>query len=136
MGIKVGADVAPSLQPELPFRDPTMPRATRVQNLVQSLTLDEKVAQLAHYKLSDITKSIGRANSPPIKRLGIDGYNYGTECNTGIREGFPQNIGMAATFNRSVMWHAGRGTGLGVRSQPIQQGGTNPDGYRGLSCWS
>jgi beta-glucosidase len=108
----------------------------RVHNLVSSLTLEEKVAQLGHYKLSDPSKGIGRANSPDIKRLGINGYNYGTECNTGIRQGFPQSIGMAATFNRTVLWHAGRGTGLGLRSTPVFHASTNPDGYRGLSCWS
>eukprot|EP00665_Eupelagonemidae_sp_cell47_P001019 gene1019-biopygen6872 len=38
---------------------------------------------------------------------------------------------MAATFNRSVVFHAGRGTGLGLRAQ----GGFNAKG-RSLSCWS
>ena len=65
-----------------------------------------QAAHLGHWDFAT-GKSIGRANSPPIPRLGIKGYNYGTECNSGKIVGYPQNMNMAATFNRTVVWHAG-----------------------------
>ena len=96
------------------------------------LTLDEKGAQLGHYDTADPTKSLGRANSPAIVRFNVSGYNYGTECNSGKIVGYPQNIGMGATFNRTAIFHAGRGTGLGLRAQTLN----DPGDYPAYSCWS
>ena len=36
-----------------------------------------------------------------------------TECNSGIGVEYPQNINIGATFNRTVAFLAGRGTGVG-----------------------
>ena len=79
---------------QYPFQDPSLPFDKRAADLVSRLTLEEKGAQLGHYDTADPTKSLGRANSPAISRFNVSGYNYGTECNSGIIVGFPQNIGM------------------------------------------
>ena len=112
--------VAVSAAPPLPFRDPTLPWAARTADLVARLTLEEKALQLGR------PQKYGRAGSPPIDRLSIAGYNYGVECNSGMLEGYPQNIGMAATFNRSLLFHAGRGTGLGLRANSFRCGTVMP----------
>lgn len=64
---------------------------TRTDDLLQKLTLDEKISLL--WELA-----------PPIERLGIDKYYHGNEALHGVvRPGkftvFPQAIAFAATFN-------------------------------------
>lgn len=114
-----------------PFQDPSLPFDQRAVDLVSRLTLDEKGSQLGHYDL--ITrKTLGRANSGAISRLNVSAYNYGIECNSGIIVGYPQSVGMAATFNRTALFYSGRGTGLGLRANTL----SGTDKYPGYSCWS
>ena len=123
------------------YQDPTLPFPQRAKDLVSHLTLQEKAAQLGHFA-ADTNQSLGRASSPAVARVGLAAYNYGTECNTGIIVGFPQNIGMAATFNRDLVFHAGRATGLGIRAKRLEFNSTTPphsdkgSDYPALSCWS
>ena len=75
----------------LPYLDPDLPLATRVEDLVGRLTIEEKVAQLMNA-------------APAIPRLGVPEYNWWNEClhgvaRNGIATVFPQAIGMAATWN-------------------------------------
>ena len=117
----------------------------RLDDLIGRLTLEEKGALMGHYDVGDTQyKNLGRATAAGIPRLGIHSYDFGMECNQGMNVGYPQNIGMAATFNRSLLFAAGRGTGIGVRSNANDctaglghcnrqsPGSTSP----ALSCWS
>src|SRR5579864_2137130 len=66
----------------LPFRDPSVPIAARVDDLVSRMTLEEKVPQMLHA-------------APAIPRLGIPAYNWWSEglhgvANTGYATAFPQ----------------------------------------------
>ena len=68
---------------------------TRTSILVSKMTLKEKISQLGN-------------NAPAISRLGVLEYNWWNECLHGVaRAGtatvFPQAIGMAATFNPSLI---------------------------------
>src|ERR1700744_6426302 len=77
------------------YKDATQPLDTRVKDLVSRLTLEEKVSLLGY-------------NSKAILRLGIPAYNWWNEGLHGVaRAGeatiFPQAIGMAATFNDSLL---------------------------------
>ena len=77
------------------FRDTTLTCEERVNDLLKRLTVDEKIGLL-------------RATSPAIPRLGISGYNHGNEALHGVvRPGkftvFPQAIGLAATWNPSLI---------------------------------
>jgi len=77
------------------FRDPSVPLADRVNDLVARLTLDEKVLQMQN-------------QAPAIPRLGIPAYNWWSECLHGVgRNGtatvFPQAIGMAATWDPELI---------------------------------
>src|SRR4051812_1967136 len=79
----------------VPFRDPALPRAVRIDDLVGRLTLTEKINQLLH-------------ENNAIERLGIPAYNWWSEGCHGVgRNGratvFPQVIGLAATWNRALV---------------------------------
>jgi beta-glucosidase len=75
----------------LPFQNPDLSFAERVDDLVSRLTLEEKAAQMLH-------------EAPPIPRLGIPAYNWWNEClhgvaRAGVATVFPQAIALAATWN-------------------------------------
>jgi beta-glucosidase len=77
------------------YKDISKPRDARVHDLVSRLTLEEKVSLLGY-------------NSKAVPRLGIPAYNWWNEGLHGVaRAGeatiFPQAIGMAATFNDSLI---------------------------------
>jgi beta-glucosidase len=76
------------------FRNPDLPLATRIADLVGRLTLAEKVGQMLH-------------EAPAIPRLGIAAYSWWNEALHGVaRAGtatvFPQAIGLAAAFDRGL----------------------------------
>ena len=79
----------------LPFRDPSVPIAARVDDLVSRMTLEEKVPQMLHA-------------APAVPRLGIPAYNWWSEglhgvAAAGIATVFPQAIGMAASFDPGLL---------------------------------
>ena len=78
-----------------PFQNPSLSTDKRVDNLIQLLTPEEKINLLLY-------------NSPGVERLNIPQYNWWNEALHGVaRAGratvFPQAIGMAATFNDSLI---------------------------------
>lgn len=82
--------------PSAPWRNESLPFDVRARDLVSRLTLEEKVQQM-----KDV--------APAIDRLGIPAYNWWNEALHGVaRSGlatvFPQAIGMAATWNESLMF--------------------------------
>lgn len=81
---------------QYPFQNPSFPIDERVSDLIQRMTLEEKVNQLFN-------------EAPAIPRLGVPAYNWWNECLHGVaRAGkatvFPQAIGMAATFDEPLMF--------------------------------
>src|SRR5512137_735261 len=77
------------------YLDTARPLAQRVKDLIERLTLQEKVGLMSH-------------PSAAIPRLGIPAYNYWNEALHGVaRNGratvFPQAIGMAATWDRDLV---------------------------------
>jgi beta-glucosidase len=77
------------------FRNASLPIETRVKNLLQQLTVEEKISLLGF-------------RSREVSRLNIPAYNWWNEALHGVaRAGlatvFPQAIGMAATFNDSLL---------------------------------
>jgi beta-glucosidase len=82
-------------QETLPFRNAQLPIETRIKDLLSRLTLEEKISLLGY-------------KSSAVPRLGIPAYNWWNEALHGVaRAGlatvFPQAIGMAATFNDSLL---------------------------------
>lgn len=86
-----------------PFQDKTLSAQERVRDLLERLTLEEKIAFLSTYE-------------PPVERLGIGEWYIGQEVARGLvnREPdapstvFPQPIGLAATFDKALMREIGR----------------------------
>jgi beta-glucosidase len=113
-----------------PFRDPSLPFADRVKDLISRLTLGEKVSQMSH-------------PAKAIPRLDIPAYNYWSESLHGIaRNGratvFPQVIGLAATWNRDLVYRIASAIGDEGRAkyhEVIRRKGTSGQ-YQGLTFWS
>jgi beta-glucosidase len=77
------------------YTDATRPVEERVDDLVERMTLDEKISQLG-------------SEAPEISRLGISKYNWWNEAlhgvaRAGIATVFPQVIGLAATWNTDLI---------------------------------
>jgi beta-glucosidase len=101
----------------------------RVDDLVSRMTLEEKVSQLDHY-------------ADAVDHLGIPQYNWWNECLHGVaRAGkatvFPQAIGMAATFDRNLMFRMADITSTEARAKYHDFLSKDKHGmYQGLTFWS
>ena len=78
------------------FRDTGLSHSERIKDLLEQLSVDEKINMLI-------------ATSDSIPRLGIDKYHHGNEGLHGVvRPGkftvFPQAIGLAATWNPELIY--------------------------------
>jgi len=101
----------------------------RTSILVSKMTLEEKISQLGN-------------NSPAIPRLGVLEYNWWNECLHGVaRAGtatvFPQAIGMAATFNPSLINNVAVVISDEARAKHHEALRNNDySQYKGLTFWS
>ena len=85
-------DAAPA---NAPYLNPDLPTEQRVDDLVSRMTLDEKISQM-------------RDHAAAIPRLGVPKYDWWNEGLHGVAFGgyatnFPQVIGMAATWDTSLV---------------------------------
>ena len=111
------------------FRDPSLPIDTRVADLIERMTLEEKVSQMMY-------------DSPAIERLGIPAYNWWNECLHGVaRAGratvFPQAIGMAATFDDELLGRVA--TAISDEARAMYHAAIAQDyrlRYGGLTFWT
>jgi beta-glucosidase len=101
----------------------------RIDYLVASMTLDEKISQLS-------------SDSPEIKRLQVPQYNWWNEALHGIaRNGkatvFPQAIGLAATFDTDLALQVASAISDEARAKfNISQANGNFGQYAGLTFWT
>lgn len=111
------------------YLDYTLDFETRAADLVNQMTLDEKIAQLGD-------------KSPAIPRLGIPEYNWWNECLHGVaRSGnatvFPQAIGMAASFDTDMMKKVADVISDEARAKHHEATRNGKyDRYYGLTFWS
>lgn len=119
-----------SLTAQIPaYQDPAKPVESRVADLLSKMTPEEKVSQLLY-------------NSPAIDRLGIPEYNWWNECLHGVaRAGkatvFPQAIGLAATFDDSLVNRIAAAIATEARAKfNLASANGNRGQYMGLSFWT
>ena len=116
-------------QTTYPFQNPDLPISDRVDDLIDRLTLEEKVGQLLY-------------NAPAIDKLGIPEYNWWNECLHGVaRAGratiFPQAIGLAATWDTDLIYRVGDAIGTEARAKYNAFSAAGRRGqYMGLTFWS
>jgi beta-glucosidase len=112
-----------------PYQNIKLDFETRARDMVSRMTLEEKVSQLTHY-------------ADAVEHLDIPEYNWWNECLHGVaRSGkatvFPQAIGMAATFDRDLMYRMADVTSTEARAKYHDYFSRGKHGmYQGLTFWS
>ena len=102
---------------------------TRAASLVEQMTLEEKISQLGNH-------------SAAIDRLGIEAYDWWNEClhgvaRAGVATVFPQAIGMAASFDRQLMYETACVISDEARAKHHEALRNDQHGrYQGLTFWS
>jgi len=112
------------------FLDPEQPVEGRVRDLLDRMTLKEKLSQMGN-------------SCPAIPRLGIPAYDYWSEALHGVaRNGratvYPQAIGLAATWDPALVQAIASATGDEGRAKfhAAQRAGNSGQRYQGLTFWS
>ncbi|XP_070191061.1 uncharacterized protein [Littorina saxatilis] len=133
-GGKVNGD-----EDDYPFRDPNLSWDERLDDLIKRLTLEEIVDQMSHGGGQNGFGGPG----PAIPRLDIGAYQWDTQCLRGAVQapgdatGFPQALGLAASFSTDLLFRVAEATGVEVRGKHndfVKQG--NYGWHTGASCSS
>ncbi|MFJ3666721.1 glycoside hydrolase family 3 C-terminal domain-containing protein [Streptomyces sp. NPDC090106] len=108
--------------PMPPFRDPRLPLAKRVDDLLSRLTPDERIAFLHQF-------------APAVERLGVAAFRTGQEALHGVAwmgpaTVFPQAVGLGATWNTDLVRRIGEAVSQEVRAMRAK------DDRVGLNVWS
>ena len=112
------------------FSNPEIPIEARLKDLLNRLSIEEKIRQLSN-------------SAPGIDRLGIPPYNYWNESLHGVaRNGqatvFPQGIAMAATWDQELVFRIGVAISDEARAKynlSLKRNGKTLI-YQGLTFWS
>ena len=108
--------------PTPPFRDPQLPFAKRIDDLLSRLTLEEKARFLHQF-------------APAVERLGVAAFRTGQEALHGVAwmgpaTVFPQAVGLGATWNTDLVRRVGEAVSREVRAMRAR------DDRVGLNVWS
>ncbi len=122
---------AAALRAQTPvWQDTSLSFAARAAGLVESMTLEEKVSQM-----NDVAAA--------IPRLGVPAYNWWNEAlhgvaRAGLATSFPQAIGMAATWDDSLIFREATVISDEARAkyEEILRHGATPQRFQALTFWS
>lgn len=113
----------------LPYQNYDLPIEERVNDIVSRMSLDEKISQM-----------VNSANA--IERLNVPAYNWWSEglhgvAFSGVATVFPQAIGLAATWDDSLMFKVADviSTEFRAKFNNYQQKGER-GAFKGLTVWS
>lgn len=112
-----------------PYQDMSLGFEERAKDLVDRMTLEEKVSQMLHF-------------APAIERLDVPAYNWWSEAlhgvaRAGVATVFPQAIGLGATFDDQLIYDVATVISDEARAKHhefVRQG--DRDIYKGLTHWS
>ncbi|MDE5794186.1 MAG: glycoside hydrolase family 3 C-terminal domain-containing protein [Muribaculaceae bacterium] len=128
--LAIGIALAGSLMEaaEKSYKDVNLSNKERAALVLNELTLDEKISMMMD-------------DSPAIERLGIKKYNWWNEALHGVgRAGFatvfPQAIGMAATFDDSLIYDVFSCISDEARAKFNTLGDEDVTRYKGLTFWT
>jgi len=121
--------ISAAAQTEAVYLDPSQPIDVRVNDLVKQMTLEEKASQLVN-------------QARAIPRLKVPAYDWWSEAlhgvaNAGTATVFPEPIGLAATFDDSLIHEMAIVIGTEARAkhnQAVKAG--RRDIMEGLDFWS
>ena len=105
-----------------PFRDPALPLARRVDDLLDRLTADERLDLLHQF-------------TPGVERLGIAAFRTGQEALHGVAwmgpaTVFPQAVGLGASWHPELVRRVGEAVSREARAMRTK------DGRVGLNVWA
>ncbi|WSQ12131.1 glycoside hydrolase family 3 C-terminal domain-containing protein [Streptomyces sp. NBC_01231] len=108
--------------PTPPFRDPALPFAKRIDDLLSRLTLDEKAGFPHQF-------------TPAVERLGLAAFRTGQEALHGVAwmgpaTVFPQAVGLGATWNTDLVRRVGEAVAKETRAMRAR------DDRVGLNVWA
>ena len=129
-GVLLWGSIAGALPAQTPdYLNQDLPFERRVNDLVGRMTLEEKVSQM-----KDV--------APAIERLGIPEYNWWNEAlhgvaRSGLATSFPQAIGLAATWDDSLIFQMATVISDEARAKHHEyvRAGSRQR-YQGLTFWS
>jgi beta-glucosidase len=112
----------------LPFRDPGLDVRKRIDDLVERLTLDERVAMLHQY-------------SPAVPRLGLAAFRTGSEALhgvgwLGVATVFPQAVGLGATWDEDLVRRVAEATSIELRAFHRHRAPAAGEGPTSLQAWA
>ncbi|WP_344447267.1 glycoside hydrolase family 3 N-terminal domain-containing protein, partial [Kitasatospora nipponensis] len=90
------------------FPDPALPLRKRVDDLLERLTLDERLAMLHQY-------------APAVPRLGVDSFRTGSEALHGVSwlglaTVFPQAVGLGASWDENLVRRVAEAVSVELRA--------------------
>ncbi|WP_052398069.1 glycoside hydrolase family 3 protein [Streptomyces sp. NRRL F-5123] len=111
-----------------PFRDPALPLRTRVGDLLERLTLDEKLAMLHQF-------------APAVPRLGVAAFRTGTEALHGVAwlgaaTVFPQAVGLGATWDAELVHRVAEAVSVELRAFHHHRPPASGPGPSSLQAWA
>ena len=112
-----------------PFRNPSLPTETRIDDLISRLTIEEKANLLMHY-------------SPAVDRLGLHQFQWWGEALHGVGFSgfatvFPEPIGMAASFDDQLLYRVFSAVSTEQRAKYNKAAATGSfDTFQSVSVWT
>lgn len=117
-------------QESFPYQNPELPIEQRVEDLLSRLSTEEKITLMMN-------------DSKPIKRWGIQTYNWWNEAlhgcaRAGLATVFPQAIGMAASFDPELVQkvYDVASTEQRIKYIEARRKGEGVSRYHGLTVWT
>jgi beta-glucosidase len=112
----------------LPFRDPGLVMRKRVDDLLERLTLDERLAMLHQY-------------APAVARLGVAAFRTGTEALHGVAwlgpaTVFPQAVGLGATWDEELVHRVAEAVSVELRAFHHHHPPAVGTGASSLQAWA